>query len=190
MLLVTSMLLYFYFLLELIKRKFKIRTLYTRKIAHVLSGIAVVIFSLYLTKIEYLIITAIFILLFAIVYKNKLLNSINMDNTIGEVLYPISMFILGAFLYGQIALFISGVLILALADTASAIFGRKYSDSPNLFHGAIAFFVATYILLFPVEIFLIRIAMSVILSYTEYISDGGWDNLTVPVVYTILVLTF
>ena len=178
----------FYLLLELIKVRLDPNTVVTRKIAHVISGIGVVLLSPLLSREEYLIATAFFVFVFLLAYHQKYFRSIHIKNNIGEILYPISLFLFGIFLYHEPELFRAGVLIFALADTVSAIAGRKFSKDSNYLKGAVGFWITSVVILQPTVGVFASFSMAAILAYIEYVSIKGWDNLTVPAAF--IVLTF
>jgi len=179
-----------YGLTEYIHRRYKVNTYYTRKLAHVLSGIGAIGFSYVLNKIEFSIATLFFIFFFILMYKRKLLKSIHMHDTIGEILYPISLLILALSFYEKHSVFIAGVLILAISDTVSAFVGKKNSIKPQLFHSYIGHATSTFVILIFYTNPLTAIFMSVLLAIVEYFSYKGWDNFTVPIAYVILVILF
>ena len=178
----------FYLFLEFVKAKFDPNTVVTRKIAHVISGVGVVLLSPYVSKEEYLLATVVFIIIFSYSFYKKILRSIHIKENIGEILYPVSLFLFGVFLYNEPGLFRAGVLILALADTVSAVAGRKFSKESNYFKGALGFWMTAFVILQPTVGVLAGIVMAAILAYVEYVSIKGWDNLTVPAAF--IVLTF
>jgi len=74
---------------EYLHRKWKVKTYYTRKLVHVMSGIGAIVFSFILDKNEFLLSTAFFVVLFSFLFKLKVLRSVRTEGTIGEILYPI-----------------------------------------------------------------------------------------------------
>jgi uncharacterized membrane protein YjjP (DUF1212 family) len=80
----------FYFLVEKLKFKFRIDPEYTRKIAHIVSGLGAIFFSGILNKGEFIFLTFVFFILFFASYKYNFLKSIHLRKrkSYGEICTP------------------------------------------------------------------------------------------------------
>jgi phytol kinase len=181
----------YYLINEIIHNKYKKTTYFTRKLAHVFSGVGAYLVTLYLDRTQFLIVTGFFALAFIVFYKYKTFKSIHMKDTIGEILYPIALFILALFLYDNKILFIPGIFILALSDTVSAILGKKNTVMYNPVQSFLGHSITTLFILllfnFPI---LSAIVFALILGLVEFKTFKGWDNLSVPLVYIVLIILF
>jgi len=187
----------FYALLELLKRRSGIKREYTRKIAHIASAILIISLYFFINKMEFIIITSIFTIFFAISYSKKFLDSIHMQNytTFGEIFYPFSLVLLGTFYFDKPFIIISAIAIMGFADGISGIYNLQYKK--RSFSGSLIFFLISNIVLLLTYTILIKspaplatfkiVFVSIIISIIEYVSHIGTDNLTVPISSAILL---
>jgi len=188
-----------YTVLELMKRKTEISSNLTRKIAHIFSAIFVIFFYFILSRNEFILATAFFSFIFAISYLTKFFKSIHLENqkTIGEILYPISLVILGIFYFDNKFIMLSSIAIMGFSDGLSGLYNIKYKK--NTIQGSFLFLIITVfaILSFysifydiPNTLMVIKIIIiSIIISFIEYFSYYGTDNFTVPL-SSALILSF
>lgn len=192
MILIIFLFLGFYILLELVQRKFKLNTEYTRKVAHVLSAIAAIIASNYLSKPEFITITIIFLFLFILSYYFRILKSIHYNSSpthknYGEVLYPLSIILIAQFLYEDKILFILGLLILGISDSMAWLGGKIAKKNHKTILGSLLYFITTLIILATVVDIIPSLIISLALTIVERYSTKGSDNITVPIAYILLV---
>jgi phytol kinase len=190
---------FLYTVLEWTKRRINVSSNITRKVAHVGSAILVIFFYFFLSKNEFILTTSFFAIVFIVSYATKFLKSIHLENhkTVGEILYPISLIILGFFFYDNRFIMISSVAVMGFADAISGLYNIKYNK--DTLRGSLIFFLVTLIVIFvsylnfynQLLIFtLIKIIfISIFVSIIEYHSHNGTDNLTVPI-STALLLNF
>jgi dolichol kinase len=152
-----------------------------------MSGLGAIVASLILSKPAFLTVTTFFIISFLLFHKKNSLKSVHMSDSIGEVLYPIALFILALFLFDNKVLFIQGILILALSDTSSAFIGKKYSQRYNTKSGFLAHLITSFIIMSFSTSISNAFIISLVLAIVESTTFRGWDNITVPTVYLLLV---
>ena len=179
----------FYLSLEMFKRKFNIHSEVTRKLAHLLSGFFAILFSYFLNKNEFIIAALIFFGFFSVARTKKFLKSINIDHrkTYGEIFYPLGLIALAMGLYHTKNLFIIGVLILAIPDTIAGYIGFKLGKKNKSFLGSLAYFSISLIILLLSLGLRSSILFASILTLVEFIFPLGLDNLSVPLIYCLLV---
>jgi dolichol kinase len=143
--------------------------------------------------------TSIFTVLFIVSYLTNFLKSVHLEKrkTIGEILYPISLIILGYFFHEDTFVMISSIAVMGFADGISGLYNLKHNRS-SLKGSLIFFLITTAVILAGYVIFnkqllildLLKIIfISITVSIIEYYSYFGTDNLTVPV-FTALLLSF
>ncbi|OGG03531.1 hypothetical protein A2W14_03020 [Candidatus Gottesmanbacteria bacterium RBG_16_37_8] len=181
-----------FLLVETIKRKSKCSSEITRKILHVFSGIGVIYWSNYLTKNEFIFVTCIFLFLFIINLRKKMLHSLIITNrkTYGEVTYLLGLLIYSLLLYSQRNYFILGILVLMLPDAiaglANHFLNKPYKEMVHIFSYALLTFLIT-ILFLPLHLSLLFV---LILTFVEFYSSYGLDNFTVPLAFSLVVRLF
>lgn len=189
---------FFYLILELIKRKTNISINITRKIAHIGSAIFSIFFYFFLSKVEFVLITSIFSIIFFISYKAKFLKSIHINDyrTLGEIFYPVSLVILGILFFNNKFIMITSIAIMGFADAISGLYNVKFNK--NTLKGSLIFFLitftiisTTYLIYFndPIgTIILLKfLLISIIISSVEHYSNYGLDNLSVPILSAIIL---
>jgi uncharacterized protein (TIGR00297 family) len=159
------------------------------------------------------------VIILALAIKMELINTIENQNrkSWGIVYVAISYFVLGILWNGgNIWIILPSLLILAFADSLAAIggyfFAKEYLSIGNdkkSYLGSAIFFFVTFLLLiifsqiksesfpkwnsyFEYDYYFIFSAFFIafILTLTEAISTGGFDNFTVPVLASVLIYTF
>src|SRR3989344_3044497 len=122
---------FFYILLEVIQRRFKVKGEYTRKAAHVLTGLGAIFASKLLHQKEFIFVTFVFLLVFIVSYKKRFFNSIHAveRKTYGEITYPLGILLIAIFSYNDPRIFIYGLLLLAVPDVAAYVVGKRKSVS-------------------------------------------------------------
>jgi phytol kinase len=123
----------------------------------------------------------------------------------GEVLFPIAVALVFMGAGADPLAFLIPILILALADSAAALVGRRFGASryggPNAksVQGSVAFFsialgctgvpLCIYSELRLSQIVLISFSVALLATLAEAVSRHGLDNLTVPLLTLVLVRT-
>ncbi len=176
-----------------------VKSVYTRKITHILVGFEWVILSRYFgSGIHFLIICLVFTLIITVLHITRLLPSIlsNEDNSCGTIYYCIAMTLMSvvALLFPQMMMpFGIGVLCTSIGDGFAGIFGHikkhnfKFYGNKTLF-GSLSCFVLSVasILIFSAiykidinPIYVILIAFFA--TELELFAKNGIDNITVTV---------
>lgn len=195
---------------ELLYHRFNYHAEVTRKIVHVCTGILSLLFPpLLVNHWSVLLLCGSFLVILLISWPLNLLPSINAvkRKTTGSILYPIIVY--GCFLnythFDNFALYYIPILTLALCDPVAAYVGQKYPfGAYNTFgqkktlSGSFGFFVASLILSFTlliglehysfVHAIVIAAILAVCTTFSEGISHGGYDNFTIPIAATIVLL--
>lgn len=173
-----------------------------RKLTHTITGIVACTFPLFLSSLQIVILSVIFVLFMTLAKLGKMLVLNNVERTTwGEVYFPAGVGI-SAFLAlpQNVNAYFVGILCLTIADTIANIVGNllplkviKIGNQKKSLGGLIACIIMTSIifaLFFPLlgsSWYLILLA-AIIVGFVEVISIYGIDNLTVPVIATILSL--
>lgn len=185
--------LFFYIVLELVKIRYKVDAEITRKIAHMASGLASLLFYTRLTKFEFVFTVLYFLIFFCVVKYKKLLKSIVLlsRSTIGEITYPLGLLVLIIGVYESPFYFIPGILVLSLSDAFAGLIGSKFNKSAKTFAGSFIFFLTTIgIFAFTFGLSPFVIIMSAALTLAELLSSNGWDNYTIPLTYITIIKLF
>lgn len=118
-------------------------------------------------------------------------------NSIGDLLFGITVVLLFHYSQNNHVLYILPILILTLSDSAAALIGMHYgkhtfaiTDGQKSWEGCIAFFIVTFFLtwltlntltnLTLLHILLIAAILGLVGSLVEAVAWHGWDNLFVP----------
>ena len=150
------------------------------------------------------ILPALFIVINSLSYKFKLIKSIEREESdgFGTIYYAISLFIICIFTFSvnKPIVGLSGVLIMGYGDGFAAILGKKIKspkykvgNTTKSLAGSTTMFVISLIIctillrVLGANYFILKaIGISVIATILEAISIKGLDNITVPVIITIL----
>lgn len=179
----------FYIFLEVFQRRFKIAGEYTRKIAHVITGLGAILAYQFLTQREFIFVTFIFLLIFVVSYKKRFFNSIHSvgRKTYGEITYPLGILLIAVFTYNTPKNFIYGILLLAIPDVIAYLAGKgKNVGNKKTYRGSFAYFISAFLILITGFSPLYAVLMALLLAVVEFISPYGSDNLSVPLAYVLL----
>lgn len=197
----TSIYIFSFFSLEVLKRKNILSSNLTRRIIHISSAIVVYTFPIYLTLPQVLIMGFISLAMMIFSKHTSLLSHIHKVSrrTWGEIFYPLGMMVAAlSFFPNNIDYFRIVILVLGVSDLCANIIGTYWgSRSFDIFkckktiEGSVAFFVSSLIILliFQINPF-IAIFISLIASTAEFFSPYGSDNLTVPIIVSVLLILF
>jgi dolichol kinase len=180
----------FFVILETAKRFFRINPEFSRKAAHIAGGLAVIRLSPFLNRTEYLILNLIFLVIFILNFRRKILSSISgvARKTYGEITYICGLLFIGLVFFNRPDYFNCAILILAIPDAVAGLAGYRISKNSKTFAGFSVYCLISYLILnayFPNrDPFL----SAVILAIIEYITPLGFDNLTAPLAFTFLIL--
>ncbi len=172
----------------------KVDSFYTRKIVHIGGGLITVLLPWLISFATAIIIGIIFAIILIITKRKKLLGSIhnNDQNSIGAVLYPISL-VLCALLFWRtnVLIFQGAVLILALGDGFAALVGKKLNFVPFVINGrktlsgTIVFLIIAIMILWIIvqpthfDILAQVLISAIVITSSEACFSGGWDNLSI-----------
>ena len=187
---------------ELWARLGKPKPEWTRKLVHVGGGVACLFFP-FLVRSPWVVLAMSLAMsgLFVVGARTKLLPSLHRvaRRTFGAELYPIAIFITYALSYAAGPwLFVSSVLVLAVADTSAALIGGRYGrvryqveQETKSLEGSLAFLVIAFLALhLPALLMsdaprancvLAALLVAALVTGFEAISIRGTDNLFVPV---------
>lgn len=179
----------------------------SRKYVHILLSNVWIIYLFFIDSMWaacVLPIAFVFINLFS--YKFKLIKSIEREKNdgLGTVYYAVSMLIASIISYGVGCPIVgaSGILIMGYGDGLAAIVGKKIKsqkykigDTVKSVAGSLTMFIISLMISFIVlkiigikYLFLDAICIAVVSTISEAVSIKGLDNITVPVIVTILTL--
>ena len=189
---------------EYLNRRKNISSEYTRKIAHFVSSLSVLLFPHVFKDEGYVLaICAIFFVVFFVANMKRLLLSIDGvgRRTGGSYLLALSVGIcyhLSVMLENGI-LFTLPILILGICDPLAGITGKHFHSKHILngktLAGSLTFlFTSLCISLFYLStiqhksVFILSLMIALTTSITELLSPRGTDNLTIPLVVAVLLI--
>lgn len=177
----------------------------SRKFVHIMLSN---IWFLYLIFIDSLawawILPALFVIINSLSYKFKIFKSIEREENdgFGTVYYAISILLISIFTYksGNPLIGLPGILVMGYGDGFAAIIGKKVKSkqykigkSAKSVAGSITMLVVSLVIcmiifgILNIDYFWIKaIGVAVFATVLEAVSVKGLDNITVPIVVTIL----
>jgi len=178
--------------LETIKRIFQIKSIYTRRIAHLFFFLVILISYFIIKNQESLLILSIFLAIFCISYKFKLLSSIHIKEylTYGEIIYILFFILLFIFWENNPYVFISSSFVLGFIDPISAVIKKtnKKELKYNLLYSVLCFLILSLIAFNFKEFYFTKILIaSLLASITDRYSNHGLDNITTPMVVALFL---
>ena len=194
---------------ELCARKGWLRPEPARKSIHLAGGLGCLLFPFVVYSwISVLCLSILFATVFHLGENRKKLKSLSSvkRESLGSLLFPFSIFLLYVLSDGRLWLYIAGLLVLVLADTAAALTGTRFGrilyktapDQTKSLEGTLTFalvgFISTAATLWflsdiPREnVILTAFLMAILLAGLESVSIGGTDNLFVPAMASFLLL--
>ncbi|MBN1996653.1 DUF92 domain-containing protein [candidate division KSB1 bacterium] len=192
---------------ELIRRRQKWQVEATRKIVHIMTGVLVATTPFVLhSKWPLIVLGVVFTLFDFLAIRNKFFSAMHdtKRKSYGTVFYPVSFILLVFVLWdGNKLVFVTSMLIMAIADAAAAIIGERVSRPVPLnigserktLQGSMAMAISTFmIVIFSFYFFGallgVRVGIGLTLwsavvtaifaAVSEVVSFRGSDNLTVP----------
>lgn len=163
-----------------------------RKALHLFVAIFAVMTTFYLNRMEFVITALILSLLYCVIYFKKFLPEIELSDmkNYGLFLYPLGLGLLGLALYSNLPILRVGILILGIPDVAASIFDYiRHKHHKTILAGVVYFAFATPVLVFAFNP-VVAIIIAACLALTERLSRGGSDDLTVPIVYILLAMSY
>lgn len=197
-------------LAEFLYHRQKIKVEYTRKLVHAGTGLITLSFPLVLTSHwQVLFLCGSFLVLLIGSKKYNYLKSINdvTRKSIGSYLFPISVYLCYVVqdVFDLKILFYLPILILAIADPAAAIIGKRFpygkfsiNGHTKTVAGSTGFLVTvliTYFLTFCVfgpwdyhNVLVHGLMLAVTTCLAEAVSKNGIDNISIPITSVIYLL--
>ncbi len=199
-------------LMEYLHRYYGVKAEYTRKMAHASATISSLLFLVAFDSYWYVFVLGIiFFIIFYFGRKYNILQSLESvgRKTSGTYILPMSVFLI--FLIsqklGSQLFFILPVLIVGISDPLAAYVGNAYSSQSNgvLFLGrrfnktilgTTAFMISALMVslavLFVYEytgypLLFLSFGVAIVAAFVEMISEGGLDNITVPLAVIALL---
>lgn len=178
---------------ELIARRWNIPDHLQRKILHVGMAIGIVtlagIFGYQVFTYVGLFFTLLLIIL-RLYYPLKSLRDRSAESY-GEIFFPLGVFCSAA-IAENFGAFAPSILIMGLADTAAYFVGTRMKSQRLVYGktvaGSFAFFVVALFVALPFTSLTIAILIAIASTAAELLSTKGSDNLTVPLVISVLLV--
>jgi dolichol kinase len=195
---------------ELLYHLAKVRVEFTRKLVHIGTGFITLLFPILLNNHLYVLaLCTSFAIILVLSKRYGLLKSINAidRDSFGSIAYPISVY--GCYLcysyYNNYIFFYIPILVLALADPAAALCGKRWpygkyhiGTETKTLMGSSAFLVVailTSLVCFRLNVrcdithvLVFSAFIGCLCSVAEALSRKGWDNVTVPLVALFLLV--
>lgn len=190
-------------LLSSATKKYNIHPEIVRKLLHVTMGCLTMTFPFIFSEPWPVVALSIFSSIFISVLKTARASGwgnvvcAKGRTSIGEVCFPLAVGLIFVLARGNVALYLIPIIILTLADAASALIGMRYGsihyevvNSKKSIEGSIAFFLIAFVgSVIPLltltqvgrpEILLISLTLGVLATMFEGVAWHGLDNLIVP----------
>jgi dolichol kinase len=179
--------------IELIKRKFSFPTEIMRRVAHISSGLLVILDYLLLPELPFAIMITLGGVLFFVLSRFKVFTSINNieRHTYGQ--YVLTFGYLGAYLISlnKPEIFLPSVLILTFADALAGLYGTLTKASARTIFGSVVFFVITLTILISTGTDILpALGIAAAVTLVERVTPLGFDNVSVPITSALLLLAF
>ena len=197
---------------EYLFRKYNLKPEYSRKLAHILACLSSLLFLVTLNSHWSVLFLG--LSFFIILYlgkkhnKTKSIDSVK-RKTIGSYILPVSIYLL-FFISEKLAndlYFVLPLLILGISDPLAGLFGTYYKNNTRTINfvnitfnktilGSVVFFISSFLIsiitlyLFNFEISKtlgISLTIAVFTTITEIVSSKGIDNISVPLMTTLLL---
>ena len=188
---------------DILHKKFNVSEMITRKIIHICVSFCWIILYVYFKNTIHIIIPPItFIIVNYISYKKNLFKGMeNDDNSIGTVLYPVSVLIMCIVIYFEPKFYLPfgiGLFIMAFGDGLAPLVAKKIKSkeliNDKTISGSLTVFVVsilvmlTFDLVFDISFKLYQyVIVAIISTLLELIGTKGLDNLYIPLGVSIVV---
>ncbi len=200
---------------EYFYRKYLFNPEYSRKVAHSVASISSLLFLVAFDSYWYVFwLTVIFFTIFYVGRQKRVIRSFDSvgRKTAGTYLLPVAIFILFVIseYTGTTLYFVLSVLIVGVSDPLAGFFGTFYEKSSSKLVilgynfdktpvGSLAFLLSSLVISYLVlqffsytgtELLLLTMLVSLVATITELVSRNGTDNLTVPIMVSLLIYFF
>ncbi len=196
---------------EWLYHKKKVHAELTRKYVHLSTGLLTMLFPPLLKNhwLVLLLCSSFLVILIASQIFN-LLPSINgvKRKTRGSFLFPVVVYVcyITYQYYGQHSFYYLPILVLAFADPAAALAGKKYRWKPYVIlghtktvAGSLAFIAVAFLISFILLILqqktgisiavVTAVAVAMVSVFAEAFSHNGWDNFTIPMSALLVLIS-
>lgn len=195
---------FIFIVVEIIAARLRPPSEVSRKLSHILAGIAAAVLPFVLSFPQISLLGLLFVPAVFISMRSNMFKSIHgvSRSTYGELYFPLAIAIC-AFLFPDTLFFMYGVLVLGISDALASLVGTRYghkkqrAKTNKTAAGSIAFFVSAAIIgtvllatlgaVTPVMAVVTSIILGLILTYIERHSHKGLDNLTIPIAASALL---
>ena len=195
---------------EVLFHKYKVRAEHSRKLVHFGTGALTMLFPLFLTSHwQVLLMSVGFLAILILSKKYNFLNSINgvERKTHGSTLFPIVVYLCFALAEykSNFSFFYLPILILAISDPIAALLGQKFPlgkftllNHTKTLMGSFGFLFSAALITSIVLSFKLNmncasglytaLIIAILSTFAEAISKDGWDNLTIPLSVTLVLM--
>jgi phytol kinase len=185
--------------------RLKFSAFYTRKIGHIIGALIAILMVQILPFWAFIFICGVLILINLVSHKFHIFGSIENaeKNSIGTLLYPISLLILGLIFWEYKLVYIGSVAVMGFADSAAAVVGKSIGrhrvrfSSKKTLEGFFAFFAVSLIIFLTILVknfgkldplqLLLAILVSFSLAIVEFVSKKGSDNISIPLLSSVFL---
>lgn len=178
---------------EWLQRRGFISAEFSREVVHVSSALLAWRVSLITSWQVFVFLTLLLGALMWLSYTHRLLLSVHgvTRKTYGELLFPVGVLMAYWISYGQSMNFVAAMLTLGISDMMAGWINARFPPTRWWGNGQSAFAISCFVILillfgkdFVLEAFLGCLFVAVI----ERVSVDGWDNLTIPVGMSLILL--
>lgn len=199
LLLFTTTLLFFLFVIEFFSRKYLINPSISRKVSHVGAAFIVYLMPLFLTRNEVIIIGSFFAVLLFFTRKTNIFSSIHSveRRTLGEVFLPLGVILCAAiFLPEKRLAFQFGIMIMGISDALASLVGERFGKRvikiyghTKSIEGSTVFFISSIFIFyfFTHRTDYMALLVPIVLTVTESLLIVGLDNFILPIAGAYLI---
>lgn len=180
-------------LLEFLKRKYQLSSEFTRRAAHVISGICGLLDYLLVSKELFIFLMALCIPFILISYRKNIFTSVHnvARKTYGEIFLAVGVLLAFLISLPEPDAFLPALLIITFSDSLAGLVSDFFKQTRKMIRGSLVFFAVTLVILISFSIaWSIAIPIALALTLVESYSPLGADNLTVPVAAAALLVLF
>ena len=180
--------------IEFVKRRFGAPTEVMRRVAHMASGLLLILDFYTLSPTVFVVLITGGGVLFYVLSQRKIFTSVNdvARRSVGQ--YVLTVGYLAAYGIAQfdMSVFIPSVLIITFADSLAGLYGTLIGAERRTIVGSAIFFaVALLVLVGAAGVAVLpAIAMAAALTLVERFTPLGFDNVSIPLVSALLLLAF
>jgi phytol kinase len=179
---------------ELLARRFHVKTELTRKAAHIALGVIAVL-GFYEGPLWLYVLSITGLMAFLVLaQRRRLLKSLHAIErpSFGDAFFPIGLLAPLPLTLSHPDVYVTSILVVTFADSAAGLVGHLRKKKSKSLHGSLAFFVVAIVVLglTTTLTFGFIALVAALVTIVERFSTFGLDNLTVPLATTALLLLF